>query len=33
MNAWLRFRWAAVTLIGAVYCFVAPRSFYRRRPK
>lgn len=21
---WLRFRWAAVTLVGCAYCFAAP---------
>lgn len=25
------FRWTVITMVGAVYCFLAPRLYYRRR--
>lgn len=28
---WARFRWTIVTALGCAYCFIAPRSFHRRR--
>lgn len=28
---WARFRWAIITTVGCLYCFFAPRLFYKGR--
>ena len=30
MNTWLKVRWAVVTLVGCLYCFLAPLWMRKR---